>query len=231
MLIELEGLYDVPDDWNDIVFSEFLKINELAEKAPKEDAPEKEKIDFYIEFISLFGIPKAELKGVKLTSSNDNELGIINLFNHLWQFTQLPESAKELDSFIIGKQLFMFNQDSLDLTGGFKPMASYTYEEYEEANGILNSMNKVSEGKLEHLPLLCAILFRPVKKNFLGMTFGKPQIEPYDETTVKDRAELFSNQLSMNKIFAAYFFLLSQIAGYNLDTADSLLKEVEKNLS
>ena len=232
MLIELDELYFIPDDWSDITLNEFVEINAFAKKAPKEDATEAEKLEFYIDFIVLFGVSKDEIVKVKIHSEKDDELGIINLFNHLWQFTQMPADnpSEAFESFILNKEIYLFNQDSLDLTGGIKPMAAYTYEEYQEANGILTAMTKVGEGQLEHLGLLCAIFFRPANRSLLNF-FRKPVIEEYNEDTVKDRADLFNKELTMDRVFNAYFFLLNRIIGYGKDTATSLLKEVEKNLS
>lgn len=231
MLIELEGLYDIPESWNDIVLSEFVAINEATKNAPKEDASEEDKIDFYIDFVSLFGIPKEELRKVKVFSENEDELGIINLFNHLWQFTQMPidNNFEGFESFILDKQIYLFNQDSLDLTGGVKPMSNYTYEEYKEANSILTSMSKVGEGNLEHLSLLCAVFFRPAQQHWWNF-LTKPLIEKYNEESVKERADLFMNKLTMDRVWSAYFFLLSRMIGLESVTMDSLLKEVEKNL-
>ena len=207
MLIELDGFYELPDTWNDILLSEFIAINELASKVPEEEATEAEKLEYYIDFIVAFGIPKDEIVTVKIHTEEEGELGIINLFNHLWQFTQMPidNTFEDFSTFEIGKQKFMFNQDSLDLTGGVKPMASYTYEEYKESNGILTSMAKVGEGKLEHLALLCAIFFRPPEQHWYSY-LSKPKIEAYNEDKIKDRAELFTKKLTMEKVFRAYFF-------------------------
>ena len=231
MLVELNGLYDIPEGWHDITLSQFCLINAAAQKAPKEEATEAEKLEFYIEFITIFGIPEDELQKIKVYSDKEEELGIINLFNHLWQFTQMPVENvfNTFESFILDDTIYLFNQDSLDLTGGVKPMANYTYEEYKEANSILTSMLKVGEGKLEYLGLLCAVFFRPAEKHWWNF-LTKPLIEPYNEATVNDRAELFKEYLTMDKVFSAYFFLLKRMIGLGSGTADYLLKEVEKNL-
>jgi len=231
MLIELEGLYDIPDAWEDITLNQFIKINEVSLKAPKEDATEEEKIDFYLDYLEALGLPKDELKKVKLHTDKEDELGLINLFNHCWQFTQMPidNTFEGFESFILDNTIYLFNQDSLDLTGGVKPMANYTYEEYKEANSILTSMTKIGEGKLENLALLCAVFFRPAQKHWWNF-LTKPLIEEYDETKVMDRAELFKKKLTMDRVWSAYFFLLKQMIGLEEGTLDYLLKEAEKNL-
>ena len=75
---------------------------------------------------------------------------------------------------------------------------AHKYEEYKEANSILTSMLKVGEGKLEYLGLLCAVFFRPAEKHWWNF-LTKPLIEPYNEATVNDRAELFKKRLTINR--------------------------------
>lgn len=223
MIITIDKDYFIPNDFSDLTLKDFVAINDFIEKNKVDEISDDLKLDFYVNYISLFGIEKDALKGVKLLSNNENELGIINLFNHLWQFTQMPskENITEFTKFEFEGVTYGFNKNSVNLTGGVRPMNDYTFEEYEEANSILTSMNMVSEGKLEHLSLLCAIFYRPIIwKRF------KKIIAPYNAETVKQRADLFMN-LPMDKIFAAYFFLLSRIIGYNEDIANSLLKEVK----
>lgn len=222
-----DGAYFIPESFKDITLKQFVKINNFVESRKLSDeAVESEKFEYYIDFVCLFDIDKDILKKVKLYDEDDKEWGLINLFNHLYQFTQMPDkdTIEKFDGFYFKGMNFKFNRNSLSLTGAEKPMVDYTFEEYEEANSILMAMSQVGEGKLEHLSLLCAIFFRPTKwKRF------KRIIEPYNSDSVRKRADLFM-ELDMQRVFAAYFFLLNQIFGYNLDTADYLLKEMESTL-
>lgn len=233
MLVEIgEFYYSLPDSWSDLTLSDFIELNNAAQDPPKEDATEAEKFEFYIKYISHFGIPEEHLRNIKLYDATDEQMGVVNLFNHLWQFTQMNE-GKDVDDFkrfYLGNDIYCFNTNSIDLTGAEKPMADYTFQEYEEANGVLQAMNKVSEGKLEMLAYLCAIFYRPAIKKPLQW-FRSYEIEAYNEDDVKERAELFTEQLTMNKVWKCYFFLLNQMIKSNRNTASSLLEEVEKNLS
>lgn len=224
MIVTINQDYYLPSTFSDVTLKEFIAINDFVEKRKIDDLNDEQKLDYYISFIELFGINRNDLKHVKLYSNKQDELGIINLFNHLFQFTQMPEEENltEFDSFEFNGVTYGFNKNSVSLTGSVRPMTDYTYEEFEEANSVLTSMNMVSEGKLEHLSLLCAIFFRPLKRKGL-----KKVIEPYNSENVKQRADLFL-ELTMDKVFSAYFFLLKQISLYNVDIANSLLKEAKE---
>ena len=229
MLIEIEGLsYFLPNDFRDITLEEYVSINSYIEKNKiTEEATDDEKLQFYIGYLMQFGLPKHSLNKVKLYTDKDDELGIVNLFNYLFQFSQMPtsEQVHDFQKFVHNGKWYGFNSNSLSLTGGERPMTDYTFEEYEEANSIMQSMSQVGKGDLSQLSLLCAVFYRPlVWKRF------KKIIEPYDASKVFDRANEF-NTLPMDKVFKAYFFLLSQIRGYNVDMANSLIKEVQNNLN
>ena len=233
MLIEIADLfYELPDGWEDLTLNQFLDINKITEEAPKDDASDKDKLNFQIKFISHFNIPEEALKSVKLYDATEKQAGIVNIFEHLWKFTQLPTNPEfiEFNKFKLNDITYCFNTNTIDLSGGDRPLTDYTFIEYEEANGVLQAMQKLKEGQLDTLALLTAIFFRPAKKKFLQV-FKSYDIEPYDEATVYARSEVFKKELSMDKVWSAYFFLLNRIAKSRLDTAHSLLAEVEKSLS
>lgn len=230
MVIEIEGFYySLPDNWSDLTIEDFIELNNTAKEAPKDDAPEAEKFLFYLEFISCFGIPKEHLRSVKLYDVDKNGLGLVNLFNHLWQFTQLPEEAvfNDFERFYLNKCMYQFNTNTISPSGSTRAMSDYTFEEYEEANGVLTAMNHLKEGQLEKLPLLCAIFFRPVKKKYFQM-FRSYEIEAYDIDKVNARAELFKNELGMDKVWSCYFFLLRRMMNLDDFTANSLREALEK---
>jgi hypothetical protein len=225
MLLEVEGFYyKLPDSWEDLTLDDFIEINERAKEAPDKDATEGEKMSFYLDFISDFGIPKEHLRKVKLLDANDNGMGILNLFNHLWQFTQLPieDDFAKFERFIIDGKVYCFNTNNVSASGSVRAMTDYTFEEYEEATGILQAMNQLKEGQLEHLALLCAIFFRPAKKK-LFQWLRSYEIDEYEENSINDRAELFREKLSMDKVWGCYFFLLSQMMKLNPDTLRYLM--------
>lgn len=231
LVVEIEKeFYELPEKWSDITLEDFIEIVKLAENVPDEDAVEAEKFGFYLEFVSLFGIPKDLLRSVKLYDAESGQMGLINLFNHLWQFSQMPEiEFEKFSRFPLAGKMYCFNDKSVDLIGNKKPMAEYTFQEYEEANSILVAMTAVKENQLEHLATLSAIFYRPAKKKAFQW-LRSYEAEAYDEATVKDRAELFKGQLGMDKILKAYFFLLKRIAISNVDTANSLMGAVAESL-
>jgi len=225
MIIELEGTsYFLPNDFRDIELQEYIVLNNyIQDNKVSEESTDDEKLSFYINYITLFGVPREALNKVKLFVENDKEMGIINLFNYLWQFSQAPtkDQIQSFEKFVHKGVTYAFNSNSINLTGSERPMNDYTFEEFEESNSIMQSMAKVGKGQLEHLSLLCAIFYRPLMwKRF------KRIIEPYNAESVLKRSKEF-NTLPMDKVFRAYFFLLSQTITYNVNIVNSFLKEKE----
>lgn len=230
MTIEIEGyFYALPDSWEDITLTEFIEINELAKNPPEKNAVEADKFNFYVNFISNFGIPKEHLRKVKLYDAEGDSLGLMNLFNHLWQFTQLPEQGnfEAFSRFFLGDTMYYYNTNTETSSGGTRALSDYTFEEYEEANGVLTAMNHLKEGQLEKLALLCAIFFRPAKNKWFQF-FREVELEPYDVNTVSARAEVFTEELTMDKVWNCYFFLLSRMMRLSNDTLSCLRVVAEK---
>lgn len=203
MLIEIDGTnYHVPDSYEEIIPADFIRFNEFAEKnLPKEEDVEAVKVKFYLDFCSYF-IPKEVLKRCKVV--DDDGTGLLGLFNHLWQFTQLPEDREEIAEVVTdGIDEYYFCIDSVKTSQ--KPLEGLTYLEFEEASSVIDAFNKLKENKLEQLITLMAIFYRPKVRKYL-----KKVIEPYDSDKVKDRAELFKYSLNMQQLFDCYFFLLNQ---------------------
>lgn len=186
---------------------------QFAEKLPEKD---EDKIQFYLDYCSIF-LPKDILKKCKIV--DDEGIGLIGLFNHLWQFTQMPEDYNEPKGYLkVDTQIYGFSQNSLSTA--LKPLDKCTFEEFEEATAVMDALGKLKDPN--YLALLVAIFYRPLKGLF------NKKVEDYDTETVEARAELFKTCLTMDDVWNCYFFLQSQMSNSVKDMVTYLKAEAEK---
>jgi len=92
----------------------------------------------------------------------------------------------------------------------------------------LTEMTKEPEEIIDNIHLIMAILYRPVIKQKLFSR--KLVIEPYNMETVKERAEFFKNNMTMDKIIGALFFFINLKLKY-IQNLEGYLQPIMKEMT
>jgi hypothetical protein len=112
-----------------------------------------------------------------------------------------------------------FKLDGVDY-GFFPNWRELTFAEYVDMDTI---STKKPDELLDLLHILTAIMYRPIVKEDGEHNF---KIEKYDIETMKERAELFKNKLSIEYVLGAQFFFIKFGMRYSNYTQLSLMKKL-----
>lgn len=167
---------------------------------------EKEEVN-KLDFISAFlDIPVAQLKKVRLT--DEKYFGIKELYDYLLNFMATPEYFEPVPEFEYKGIKYRAFSENLNILENNKLPEEMTFQEYEDMTTVMNNFDELKDKDADALSYLAAILYRPTYKK--GFIFKKEYPEPYNSDKVEERAKLF-NELTMDKIFSAYFFLINRV--------------------
>jgi len=197
--------YKLPTSHKELVLKDYRRIANVDVSLTD--------IEKYVEFIHILtGIEKEDIKNIDISQIHT----IQNNINYL--FEKFDEEL--VDRFILNGVKYGFNKNLDDISFG----------EYIDMES-LSDKNKLNES----LHILLAILYRPVikfQKRSWKTLFNKNKdykIEKYNSEDVYDRAELFNNELTMDKVMGALvFFSLSRIETIRTMSDYSSNKKMEK---
>jgi hypothetical protein len=221
--------YNLPMSYKDISLGKFKAIQDFlysdlykdkTEQIVKGEIKDEEEIlNFMFDYINyVTDIPLKELKQVR-RFSKDEETGIEELFYAMTFLFTVPIIDDPKPAERLGEYYFI---DKIDLTQAI--LKDLQFIEYTEANGVIQNMNALQDGKYEMLNLLLAIMYRPKEKK--GW-FGREVIQEYDSDEVKARAKEF-DALDMQTVWNCLFFF-TQLKTKSLASINkSLAEEVEK---
>ena len=198
--------YEVPESFKDVTLKQYKAASKVNESI-KEDLTEQESIKHYIRFISEFlSIPQDKLKRVRITS--DEGFGIIELYNYLIKFLEIPEYKEPLIHFNLNGVKYKAFTENLGVLHQDKLPEDMTFQEFEDMTSVMNNFDALKDKDADALSYLAAIVYRPVRSK--GKWFWKKEYpEPYHETNVELRAKAFES-LTMDIVFNAYFFLIKR---------------------
>ena len=234
MIIKVENKeYNCPSDWGDVTMGELIGAQELIKAMPEKlkeltfsdkemDIDVDEEIDiwdFYRKWVVYWtDIPddiskKIEINGLKLA------------YEVLQMFMFMPSEPEILKEITFKGVRYGLPKTERLLNGMTKHMANSTYEEFVEGCQLTKRLNKLQDGDLTVLPVLTATFYRPII--IKGRWWWKKEvIEDYDEDKTRERAILFQD-LPMDKVWSAYFFLINRLTKYVNGLPISLVEEVK----
>lgn len=238
-------VFHLPTNWEDITLAEFASLDIFLErvmpevyrsKLPmqgedeeawskrveelNENQSEEETItlvEFYADAVGFLGrIPKELVRQVPLES-------ILDMYHDIKFLTEFPTQEEieireciEFDGvkYYADQKDTMYIGQQIDLHGmGWGTM--------RDAISIQSTFKKLGSGDFNSMDLFTAIIFRPMKDVSKWWQKERMEIEPYDEETSIERRVIFA-QVTMDKIWGAYFFLQKQLESCQSDTLISL---------
>ena len=221
MRIEIRGKeYNLPIHWHEVTLNDILGSNKLLDDMPEklyQETFEQKKVEhtdddqidnwkFYRKWVGYW---------CKLPE--DYDLSVEDL-QWLYSSTQIfMGSAQEDDIMIFDTISFKGVEYGLPepevlLNGNTKQMADSSYGEFIESAQLMTKINQLKDGDLTALPMLTAILYRPIEIKGWWW-WRKRSVSKYKESEVMERMEAFK-QLPMDKVWSAYFFLIGHLGKY-----------------
>jgi len=197
-------VYEMPSSLDELTIDKYMEISMI-------ETGSTYKIDI-IEILT--GIPKEKIMRMKL----NNLKTLIKSISFIHQENVPPL----VNTFYLDGVRYGFNNNLNDISVG-------EYIDLEEnSKDIKNSLH-----------ILMAILYRPIKyktkfsvaKIIEKYIYNKDvyKIKEYDDDGVMERAELFKEKLTMDKVIGAMFFFMILRMIYTKNTQKSMtLKEMEK---
>lgn len=187
MMIELElngKYYNLPTSFSEVNIDTYSKIVSIDK--------DMKDIDKYVKIISILtGLSESDVRLIRLD--------FINLISNNIQFMFKTDKVDIVDRFELEGIKYGFNY-GLDKISFGQFIDLEDFSKPEEAN--------------ENLHILMAILYRPIvnfpKKDWFGFLSKNNtkefKIEEYDGDKVMERAELFKNKLTMDKVLGSMVF-------------------------
>lgn len=212
--------FNLPIHWHEATLSDILESNKLVDAMPeklhqetfenkKVKYTDDEQIDnwkFYRKWVGFWTkIP------------DDYELSLEDL-KWLYFSTVIFMGAAQEDDVMIEDTIcfkgveYGLPEPEILLNGNNKEMADSTYGEFIESAQLMTKINQLKGGDLTALPLLTAILYRPIEQTG-ALWWKKRTVSKYNEDEVMKRMEIFK-ELPMDKVWGAYFFLIGHLTKY-----------------
>lgn len=215
--------YKVAEGWHEVTLEKAIGSIPVAEKMPDklyshlykkgtEETTDDDALEF-AEFYKLWfsywsGVP-LEIAGKMAWKSTKNNLGMLDIFRlYLVKFLGIPAEQKAIGSFKLKGITYKMPVTFEEIQS--KPMPEGSFDELIDSIMVKKAYEETKEYDFTNLPTLTAMLFRPVKKVIKKGRFTSKKveiIEPYDADTVTEREQIFKKHLTMDKAWAAYFFL------------------------
>jgi hypothetical protein len=206
-MIELElnkKNYKLPTDFSEVMLGEYMKIASLDK-----DLSDLDKMSNIISILT--SIPIEEVKNIKI--------GHIKVINKNLMFLFQEPINLLVERFEIDGVSYGFNKDLMGISFG----------EYVDLENYSKDSNK-------NLDYIMALLYRPMRKikpvgikKFIASYIYKKRteenIENYDINTVKARAELFREKMSVEIMNGSVFFFLILRLIYIENLKQSLTKK------
>ena len=232
MRIEIRGKeYNLPIHWNEVTLNDILASNKLLDDMPEKlykETFEQKKVEFTDdEQIDNWKFYRKWV-GFWCKLPEDYDLSVEDL-QWLYSSTQVFMGAAQEDDVIIedtiyfkGVEYGLPEPEGL-LNGNKKEMANSTYGEFIESAQLTTKINQLKDGDITALPMLTAILYRPIEQTG-ALWWKKRSVRKYKESEVMKRMEAF-RELPMDKVWSAYFFLITHLTQYVDGLATSLKGE------
>jgi hypothetical protein len=235
MKVTFDGkIFNMPINWHEVTLSQIIESDKIVKDMPEKlyqetfegkevEYTDDEKIDnwkFYRKWV-----------GYWVQLPDNYELKIDDLKWLYQSLVYLMGSANEED--ILIQKTITFNNVEYGLpeaekllNGQVKEMANSTYAEFIECAQLTTKINQLKSGDLTALPMLTAILYRPIVET--GFWFWKKRkVSKYKEHEVEKRMQEF-NSLPMDKVWSAYFFLAEHLKEYLNGLQTSLKGQVRE---
>jgi len=232
MKIDLDGKeFEMPIHWHDVTLGQIIESDKLLNDMPEklrlatfenkeQEYSDDDQIDNWKFFRKWIGY------WIKIPDNYELKIDDVKM---LYQATQIfMGSASEDDVLIEPTITFKDVEYGLPeaeklLNGQTKQMANSSYGEFIESAQLTTKVNQLKSGDLTALPLLTAILYRPIKESGF-LWWKKRRVSDYIEEEVMQRVEVFKG-LPMDKVWSAYFFLITHLEKYVSGLATSLKGE------
>jgi len=232
MKIDLDGKgFNLPVNWEDVTLGQIIEsdklLNDMPDKLHKatfDNKPQEYTDDDLIDNWKFY----RKWVGFWTQIPENYELKVEDV-TWLYEATLIfMGSATEEDIIIYPEIHFKGVEYGLPeaeklLNGQTKEMANSSYGEFIESAQLTTKINQLKSGDLTALPLLTAILYRPMKESGL-LWWKKRKVADYNEGDVMKRMSLFK-ELPMDKVWSAYFFLITHLEKYVSGLATSLKAE------
>ncbi len=218
--IDMEKFIDdyMPPGLKTFYFSAESEKKELALK----DLSEQKVMRYFREFLIKFMKLPRDISNMVPVAGDWSMQNLHDLF--LKVIVWPKDEEVEATNIIIGTDgdTYYHHPDQINAIGDTTPFKDLTYGEWEAAQTIRSSFQKLKKGHLSALPYMFGVMFRKKTSSLLG---GEPIYEKYNPDFLDKRAKMFSG-ISLQKALNAYFFFAKEKT-QSLQTMQQFLKEAE----